>query len=61
MRKLHACAMMLWQEASQGYAQSINFLMFLLKYQSPTAPAMVCETSSRFYSQCQKVYVLQVE
>ena len=30
----------LWQVASQGYAQSISLLMFLLKYQSPTASAI---------------------
>lgn len=34
-------ATMLWQQVPQGYAQSINKLVFLLKYQSPTASAIV--------------------
>lgn len=34
----------LWQVVSQGYAQSTSLLVILLlKYQSPTASAMVCQ------------------
>lgn len=37
----------LWQERSQGYGQSISLLIPLLKYQSPTASAMVWIESYR--------------
>lgn len=33
---------------SQGYGQSISFVTLLLKYQSPTASAIVCNDIFRF-------------
>lgn len=59
--ELVLAGMRLWQVVSQGYAQSTSLLVsLLLKYQSPTASAMVCQRHSLefTYWECVQVYVM---